>query len=153
MFLTNRCHPSKHWNAHIDMLKYAYPTDRCYHDRDGLVAKGQLFHDKTSGSSSSRHHDLHRHMYNWMGRVCSEVDVDPQKRLLHINLLEMTADCLALQSLELRPCLNILVSTVNTSVVAYLNHQGGTSLGFFGGKPQRYFNFSRDLKLRAVHIL
>ena len=89
--------------------------------------------DKTSGSSSSRHHDLHRHMYNWMGRVCSEVDVDPQKRLLHINLLEMTADCLALQSLELRPCLNILVSTVNTSVVAYVNHQGGTSLVFLKG--------------------
>ena len=49
----------------------------------------------------------------------------PQESCLHINLLEMKAVLLTLK--ELKPALgsHILVSTDNTTVMAYINHQGG----------------------------
>ena len=48
---------------------------------------------------------------------------------LHINILELTAVFLALKSIENQLLnKNLLISTDNSSVVAYLNKQGGTTL-------------------------
>ena len=62
------------------------------------------------------------------------------QRLLHINLLEMMAVKMAVLNWEsaLRHK-SILVATDNTTVLAYLNHQGGTQ--------------SRKLTKLAVQIL
>lgn len=45
---------------------------------------------------------------------------------LHINMLEMWVVRLALVHLQLQQGDNILVATGNSSVVAYVNRQGGT---------------------------
>jgi len=51
---------------------------------------------------------------------------DPQERKLHINVLELRAVRYSLIHLNPPPKITILVKTDNSTVVAYINRQGGT---------------------------
>ena len=77
-----------------------------------------------------------------------------REKSLHINVLEMRAVRLALQSIRLRPRLHILVSTDNTSVVAYVNRQGGTRSRSLWKETVMLFQLLQreNVTLRAVHI-
>lgn len=76
------------------------------------------------------------------------------ERKLHINVLELRAVRLALA--EFAPPLGsvVLVATDNTTVVAYINHQGGTRSPSLWEETWLLFSeaHSRDLVLRARHI-
>ena len=78
----------------------------------------------------------------------------PVETSLHINVLEMRAVRLALQRVQLRPFLSILVSTDNTSVVSYVNRQGGTRSRSLWKETVRLFQLVQEwnITLRAVHI-
>ena len=78
----------------------------------------------------------------------------PEETLLHINVLEMRAVRLALSSMSLKQHLHVLVSTDNTSVVAYVNRQGGTRSWSLWEETILLFKMLQERKvtLRAVHI-
>ena len=78
----------------------------------------------------------------------------PEETLLHINVLEMRAVRLALSSMSLKHRTHILVSTDNTSVVAYINRQGGTRSWSLWEETILLFEMlqKRGVTLRAVHI-
>ena len=77
-----------------------------------------------------------------------------EETLLHINVLEMRAVRLALENITLKPHLHILVSTDNTSVVAYVNRQGGTRSWSLWKETIALFKIlqEKNVTLRAVHI-
>ena len=79
---------------------------------------------------------------------------DPRERLLHINVLEMRAVRMALQGMGLKAHQFVLVSTDNTSVVSYINRQGGTRSLSLWRETIRLFQFLQRLSvtIRAVHI-
>ena len=60
----------------------------------------------------------------------------------------------ALEQIQLKPRSFILVSTDNTSVVAYINHQGGTRSSSLWQETKKLFDLLQPLRvlLRAVHI-
>ena len=78
----------------------------------------------------------------------------PKETLLHINVLEMRAVRLALSSMSLKPQLHVFVSTDNTSVVAYINQQGGTRSWSRWEETVVLFKMlqERSVTLRVVHI-
>jgi hypothetical protein len=73
---------------------------------------------------------------------------------LHINILEMRAVSLALNGFPIPRGSHILVSTDNTTVVAYVNRQGGTRSRLLLVETQQLFSIvmERGWSLRAVHI-
>ena len=73
---------------------------------------------------------------------------------LHINILEMRAVRLALQSFSFPVGSSILVATDNTTVVAYINHQGGTRSKSLWLECQSLFRLieSNQWFLKARHI-
>ena len=87
------------------------------------------------------------------GRVLSGIWSEEETRL-HINVLEMRAVLYALRLLDFSRGENILVSTDNSTVVAYINHQGGTrSLSLWNETLELFvFLMHKGLSLRAVHI-
>jgi len=76
------------------------------------------------------------------------------ERLLHINVLEMRAITLALKRLKLQTGDSVLVATDNSSVVAYINKQGGTRSRSLWMESQSLFLLVLQLgiRLRARHI-
>ena len=79
----------------------------------------------------------------------------PLDQDLHINVLELRAVLLALQAFRYRvQGRQILVSTDNTSVVAYINHQGGTRSATLLQETSHLLLWcqSRNIQLRARHI-
>jgi len=77
-----------------------------------------------------------------------------EERTLHINLLEMRAIRLALTEIQPTPWSVVLVSTDNTTVVAYINRQGGTRSHGLWEETVLLFQVIWDLQieLRARHI-
>jgi len=78
----------------------------------------------------------------------------PLERTLHSNVLEMRAVLLALQAVQTSPKDRVLISSDNTTVVAYINHQGGTKSKSLWEETLLLFNLAiqRKIFLRAVHI-
>jgi len=96
--------------------------------------------------------------HGW-GAHCADQSVsgvwEPADRGLHINMLELKAVFLGMKSL-LGSCRNqlILVKTDNSTVVSYINRQGGThspSLCFLTWKLYMWL-LDRNLSVRAVHL-
>jgi ribonuclease HI len=77
-----------------------------------------------------------------------------QESTLHINVLEMRAVLLAIEQLEPAPGSVLLVATDNSTVVAYVNKQGGLRSSQLWHETRLLFSLleSRDLSLRARHI-
>ena len=77
-----------------------------------------------------------------------------EERLLHINILEMRAVRLALEQLQIPPKSRVLVASDNTTVVAYVNKQGGTRSRDLWTETSELFDLLSRLKisLRARHI-
>jgi len=77
-----------------------------------------------------------------------------QEAKLHINVLEMRAVRLAIEHLTPAPGSVLLVATDNSTVVAYVNKQGGLRSSLLWQETLLLFNLleSRDLSLRARHI-
>jgi len=77
-----------------------------------------------------------------------------QERLLHINVLEMRAIRLALCRLPLSAEHSVLVATDNSSVVAYINKEGGTRSRSLWMESQLLFQlvFQLGCRIRARHI-
>ena len=74
---------------------------------------------------------------------------------LHINLLEMKAVSLAVKHFATTlKDKHLLVATDNTTVIAYINHQGGTRSWSLMEETQLLFNLTQSLniKIRARHI-
>ena len=73
---------------------------------------------------------------------------------LHINILEMRAVRLALQNFLFPVGSSILVASDNTTVVAYINHQGGTKSKSLWLECQLLFRFieAHRLFVKARHI-
>jgi ribonuclease HI len=67
-----------------------------------------------------------------------------QERLLHINVLEMRAVRLSLLAFKVPPQSNILVATDNSTVVAYVNKQGGT-------RSRDLWEETKPLLILAIH--
>lgn len=92
------------------------------------------------------------------GAHCGEQEFSglwlPRERLLHINVLEMRAIRLALDRLKPSSGDQVLVSTDNSTVVAYINHQGGTRSLPLWEETSLLFEFlmAHQVQLRAVHI-
>ena len=79
----------------------------------------------------------------------------PLESLLHINFLELKAVLLALRQFEyLCPNQIVLVATDNTTVVSYINKQGGMKSGSLCALLWRLLSWChpRDITLRARHI-
>jgi len=78
----------------------------------------------------------------------------PEERLLHINVLEMRAISLALGRLTLSAGASVLVATDNSSVVAYINKQGGTRSRSLWMESLSLFQLviQLQIRLRARHI-
>ena len=76
------------------------------------------------------------------------------EQLLHINVLEMRAVRLALERLEVPPHSRVLVASDNTTVVAYVNKQGGTHSRQLWLETSLLFELLSRLQssLRARHI-
>ena len=79
----------------------------------------------------------------------------PSMRLLHINILELEAVVLALR--RFGPSLaggDILLSTDNTTVAAYVNRQGGARSRPLSRRTERLLLWceSRGISLRARHV-
>ena len=77
-----------------------------------------------------------------------------QEQLLHINVLEMRAVYMALMCVNTSPGDRVMVSTDNTSAVAYINHLGGTRSESLWRETETLFHLviGRCVTLRAVHI-
>ena len=79
----------------------------------------------------------------------------PSEKHLHINLLEMKAVLLALQFLKM-DCKNnqVLITSDNTSVVAYINKQGGTRSAKLCALMWRILTWchKNNVTLRARHV-
>ena len=78
----------------------------------------------------------------------------PQEQDLHINVLEMRAVTRALQGFQLPQGSFILISTDNTTVVSYVNNQGGTRSWTLWEETRQLFEVvvGNNWTLRAVHI-
>ena len=78
----------------------------------------------------------------------------PQEQTLHINTLEMRAISLALQHFNPPPRSHVLVATDNSSVVYYINKQGGTRSWSLWTEAQDLFRITDNLgiSIRARHI-
>ena len=78
----------------------------------------------------------------------------PEERRLHINVLELRAVRMALQGISLHPQLHVLVSTDNSSVVAYINRQGGTRSHSLWEEARTLFTWlhREQVHIRAIHI-
>ena len=77
-----------------------------------------------------------------------------EEQKLHINILEMRAVSLTLQQLLPQPQAWILVSSDNTTVVAYINKEGGTRSKDLMQETYSLFTLVRqqDWNLRATYI-
>jgi len=77
----------------------------------------------------------------------------PQEQLLHINILERIAVRLALLQLQLSSGQQVLVATDNTTVVAYINRQGGKcSISLWNALPFQCSHSAPDLSLHATSL-
>ena len=78
----------------------------------------------------------------------------PEESVLHINVLEMRAVVLAIQAFPTTPGDVVMISSDNTTVVAYINHQGGTRSKSLWLETLQLFQLAmkKGLFLRAVHI-
>ena len=78
----------------------------------------------------------------------------PADKLNHINVLEMRAITLTLQRLPLSPGDSILAATDNTTVVAYINKQGGTHSRSLWNETVALFDLVMSLRVSiwAKHI-
>ena len=76
------------------------------------------------------------------------------EQLLHINILEMRAVLKALQGFQIPQGAAILVSTDNTTVVSYINKEGGTRSHSLWEETKSLFGLviQERYTLRAVHI-
>lgn len=77
-----------------------------------------------------------------------------EEKQLHINQLEMRAVRLALLAIDPSPNEVVLAVTDNTTVVAYINHQGGTRSEFLWQETKLLFQLiiAKRFTLRARHI-
>ena len=80
---------------------------------------------------------------------------NPQEKLLHINHRELKAIYFALRSFKNLSNQTILVKTDNTTCVAYINHQGGTTSVSLSRNAEKLWNLclKRKIILQAKHIL
>lgn len=78
----------------------------------------------------------------------------PQESLLHINILEMRAVRLALAEIQPAASQLVLVATDNSTVVAYINKQGGLRSSYLWQETCLLFQLLQRLNftLRARHI-
>ena len=78
---------------------------------------------------------------------------DPQEQQYHINILELRAITRALQApSSLDHGRQIMVSTDNTTVVAYINQQGSTQSKTFLEEVSNLRCQTQSIQLRARHI-
>ena len=77
-----------------------------------------------------------------------------EEKSLHINVLEMRATHLALNLVHTLPGDHVMISSDNTTVVAYINHQGGTKSLSLWKETMPLFLLAekRQILLSAVHI-
>ena len=89
-----------------------------------------------------------------MGELTFKGTWFPLESKLHINVLEMRAVKLALLHFNLQALSIVLVSTDNTTVVAYINKEGGTRSTSLWDETQELFQvvMSHQWTLKAVHI-
>ena len=89
-----------------------------------------------------------------MGELTCKGTWSPLESKLHINVLEMRAVKLALLHFNLQALSIVLVSTDNTTVVAYINKEGGTRSTSLWDETQELFQvvMSHQWTLKAVHI-
>ena len=67
---------------------------------------------------------------------------ESQEQLLHINILEMREVAKALQGFPFPPGASVLVSSDKSTVVSYINREGGTPHSPSGKKQSLFFNWS-----------
>ena len=127
-------HLKRHWYV-PEVLEKVIPLPLSLHPHldwwldEGNVLKGQPLHPLSHALqlfTDASNEGWGAHLGDSMARgVWSDVESQ-----LHINFLELKAVFLALKSFELL-CRNqiVLIATDNTTVVAYINKQGGMKSG------------------------
>ncbi len=78
-----------------------------------------------------------------------------QEKTLHINILELRAVRQAMDHFSVQLAeKQLLVATDNTTVIAYINHQGGTRLRSLMEETNQLFLLAQEMKIsvKAQHI-
>ena len=132
--------------AHPGVLREGHPDSQIPSPPPAVVVKGGKHSVRPAfAPPSSRGSDLYRHIKRRLG---------PESKL-HINYLELKAVLLALKAFE--PLCRgrvVLVATDNTTVVAYINKEGGLRSGSLCALLWRLLSWCnlREICLRAHHI-
>ena len=152
-------HLKKHWHV-PKVLEKVIPVPHSLHPHldwwldENNVLKGQPLHPLQHAvqlftDASNEGWGAH------LGDVTPRGVWSPLESLLHINFFEMKAVLLALQQLE-HLCKDqiVLVATDNTTVVSYINKQGGMRSGSLCALLWRLLSWChhRGITLRARHI-
>jgi ribonuclease HI len=152
-------HLAAHWNQVSDPPSYRVPITQeirpaltWWSDRDHL-ASGVPLHWPTPSLRIFTDASTQGWGAHCQGSTCQGL-WDPPESLLHINVLEMRAVRLALAELQPAASTVILVATDNSTVVAYINKQGGLRSSQLWQETLLLFDLLQlhDLSLRARHI-
>ena len=157
--LSVQWHLKTHWSPKLDPPSLPVPlSQEVREDMSWWMVRNHLLKGVRFGTPAL---DLHLYLdTSWsewgshpLDRVLS--GVWSEQKLLHINLLEMKALCLALQSFqELVAGRRVTAMCDNSTVVAYVNKQGGTvsrSLCTLASQLLRWSE-SLDVHLDATYL-
>ena len=152
-------HLKRHWHV-PEILEKVIPVPRALHPHldwwlnEDSVLRGQPLHPLSHALqlfTDASNEGWGAHLGDSTARGVSS----NQDSCRHINVLELKAVFLALKSLKhLCKCQIVLVATDNTTVVSYINKEGGMKSGSLCALLWRILSWChhREIILRARHI-